>query len=171
MCKSPVHCLGVNMHVKETRQQCLARPIDVLSVFRNYDSRRWAYHRDALTVDDNRLIFPNRSLLRIKKADMLHRNWMIHMLRQFVCQAGIAGVLSRAVERIELIIRTFPALSQDCEPLTRKPEKLSIIIEPDSLWLKGKSCDRKLGNVQLPSVIFEGHVRRPFQSHRLQGAV
>ena len=152
------------MHIEETRQQCLARPIDVLSIFRSDDSRRRAYRRDALTVDDNRLIFPNRSLLRIKKADMLHRNWMIQMLSQFVCQAGIAGVFSRAVEGIELIVCTFPSLSQYCEPLTRRPEKMLIVIEPDRLRLKGKSCDRKLGYVQLPSVIFEGHVRHPFQS-------
>src|ERR1017187_1682973 len=152
------------MHIEEARQQCLARPIDVLSIFRSDDIRRRAYHRDALTVDDHRLIFPNRSLLRIKKADMLHRNWMIQMLSQFVCQAAIAGVFSCAAEGIELIVLTFPALFQDCEPLTRRPEKMLIIIEPDSLRFKGKSCDCKLGYVQLPSVIFEGHVRQPFQS-------
>jgi hypothetical protein len=83
----------------------------MLSIFRNTDSRRWAHHLDAFTTDDyNSLIFPNRSLLRIKEADMLHRNWMIRMLGQFACQARIAGVFSRAVEGIELIVRILPSL-------------------------------------------------------------
>ena len=42
---------------------------------------------------------------------MLHRDWMIQMLSQFVCQARIAIVLSRTAEGRESIIRTFPALS------------------------------------------------------------
>src|SRR5271167_241431 len=95
---------------------------------------------------------------------MLHRNWMIRVLRQFACQAGIASVLGRTVEGIELIVRTFPSLSQDCEPLTRKPKQMLIVIEPDPLRFEGKSGDRKLGYVQFPSVIFEGQVRQPFQS-------
>ena len=39
-----------------------------------------------------------------------------------------------------------------------------IVIEPDGLRLEGKSGDRKLGYVQFPSVVFDGHVRQPFQS-------
>jgi hypothetical protein len=44
-----------------------------------------------------------------------------------------------------------------------------IVIKPDSLRLEGKSGDRKLGYVQFPSVIFEGHVRQPFQSRLARG--
>src|ERR1700674_116832 len=95
---------------------------------------------------------------------MLYRHWMIGTLRQFACQAGIASVFSRAVEGVELIIRIFPALSQDCEPLTRRSKEMLIVIEPDSLRFERKSCDRKLSYVQMSPMIFDCYVRQSFQS-------
>ena len=101
----------MSMHVKKTRQQCLARAIDVLSIFRNTDGRRWTDYRYAFPIDDDGLIFPDGGLLRIKEADMLHRNRMTRVSRQFTCEARIVSVFSREVKGIELIVRTFPALS------------------------------------------------------------
>ena len=65
-----------------------------------------------------------------------------------MCQAGVAVVLSFAVEGIELIVRILPAFSEECEPLARKPKKMLIVIKPHGLRLEGESGDRELGHVQ-----------------------
>src|SRR3954464_12474597 len=95
---------------------------------------------------------------------MLDRDRMIWMLRQLTGKPREASVFSRAVERVQLIVLTFPALSKDAEPLARKPKEMSVIVEPYSLRFEGEPCDRKFGHVQSLPMIFERDVRHALQS-------
>ena len=147
----------------------LPAPSTISASFGTLDGRRWTDHRDAFTLNDNRLLFPNSGLLGIKQAHMLHGDWMIWMPCQFMGQAGVAFVPSCAVESIELIVRILPAFSEECEPLARKPEKMLIIIEPYGLRFEGESGDRKLGQVQLLPVALDGHSCHSFQSGLARG--
>src|ERR1019366_6095781 len=139
------------MHIKKTRQQCLAGSIDVQSILWSVGSRRWTDHGHAVAIDNDRLVFTNGGTFGIEEADMLHHDRMLRGLSQFTRQTGVSSVLRRAVEGIELIVRAFPSLSEHGEPLTRRPEEVQVVIEPDSLTHLLQLATRVGRNLLIPN--------------------
>ena len=155
--------LRMHVHVKQTRQQRFTAPIDALGIFRNLDRGGRSGLRDALALDDYRLIFPHGGLFRIKYANMLYGHRMFRVLRQLFRQPLVAGLVGLSLQFIQLLVFALPPFPQDREPLPRRPKQAVLVIEPDGLGFEGKSGDRKRGYMQLLLVILERRVRHSLQ--------
>ena len=145
----------MHVHVKQTRQQRFTAPIDALGIFRNLDRGGRSGLRDALALDDYRLIFPHGGLFRIKYANMLYGHRMFRVLRQLFRQPLVAGLVGLSLQFIQLLVFALPPFPQDREPLPRRPKQAVLVIEPDGLGFEGKSGDRKRGYMQLLLVILD----------------
>ena len=92
---------------------------------------------------------------------MLDSNRMTRAPCQFLRQTLVPRVLRLHLEVVELLVRALPALSEDRKPGARRRKEPSLVVQPDSLWLKREPCDRKFRHVHFLPVILK---RRLVQS-------
>ena len=156
------------MHVEQSWQESLSRAIDLASIWRNDRRRGGANCCDALTIDDDSLIFPAGGVFRIKNAHVLDRQRLRGMLRQITRQRSKARLCVLSLQLIELIVRFFPAGAKLRKPRSRISEKTPIIIKPNRHRLESDAGNGKLSHMQFLSMVCESGVGKTFQP-RLAG--
>jgi len=159
-----VHRLHVNVHIEEARHQGFPFAIDVFGIGWDGDCRGAAHDRDALAIDDYRLVFAHHWMRRIKDPHVFEGDRMGRMLRQFLCQPRKPCILRFQLQVLECLIGVLPTLPQPRKPFAGSGKEASIVIQPNGGGREVEASNREFSNMLLLAMAFDGRIGQPCES-------
>ena len=138
----PVVVERVHMHVPQPRHQRSAGDVDVLGVLDTRELRVRRHAGDAIAVDDDRHLRPDRSGLGVEQPRVLEDDGSRWAPNGFGRQVHGARGVVRSLGFEQLGLHGLEALPDHHEPAAALREKLSLVVGPPEIRRESQAVRR-----------------------------